>query len=215
MAGDDVVFTASGKVPAGTRVSAEEVTSLNGGAVTAQKLERIILSLRTADATAVDVTSVAPLPVTDPLVAAALAALLVAVDGLEGFTDGIEGALASILAKQIAAPSTEAKQDTANTALAAINANTDTLEAVLAHGTYGYLSGTTGTTVDVPAGARVKRVSVVASSAGTATVTIAGGSTITIPASAGFDEQIPGDGTLGGDVVIGGNVASFYVAWTT
>ena len=95
-------------------------------------------------------------------------------------------------------------------ALAAV----DTLEALLAHGTYGYAAGVAPATVDVPAGARVKRVSVVASAAGTATVAIAGGATITVLASGEFDEQIPGDATLGGDVVIGGSVASYYVSWT-
>jgi hypothetical protein len=67
--------------------------------------------------------------------------------------------------------------------------------------------------VDVPTGARVKRVSVLAGSGGSATITIAGGNTITVPASGGFDEQIPGKATAGGDVVIGGTVASYYVSW--
>lgn len=82
-------------------------------------------------------------------------------------------------------------------------------------GTYGYAAGTSATTVDVPAGARAKRVSVLAGSGGSATVTIAGGNTITIPASGSFDEQIPGLATAGGDVVIGGTVASYYVSWVS
>jgi hypothetical protein len=77
------------------------------------------------------------------------------------------------------------------------------------------VDGTAAATVDVPAGARVKRVSVIAGSGGTATVTIAGGATITIPAGGSFDEQIPGDATVGADVVIGGTVTSYYVGWVS
>lgn len=108
--------------------------------------------------------------------------------------------LALILAKIIAAPATE-------TTLAAVS-------TAVAHGTYGYAAGTSAATVDVPAGARVKRVSVLAGQ-GTATITIAGGVTITVPTGAAFDETIPGDATLGADVVVGGTVAAYYVAWTT
>jgi hypothetical protein len=88
------------------------------------------------------------------------------------------------------------------------------LETLLAHGTYGYASGVVAGTVDVPAGARVKRVSVLAGG-GAATITIAGGATITVPAGTSFDEQIAGDATLGGDVVIGGMVSTYYVSWTS
>ena len=49
--------------------------------------------------------------------------------------------------------------------------------------------------------------------ASAATVSIAGGATITVPANATFDEQIPGQATSGGDVLIGGTPASYYVAW--
>lgn len=80
-------------------------------------------------------------------------------------------------------------------------------------GTYGYAAGTSAGTVDVPANARAKRVSVLAGSGGSATVAIAGGSTITVPAGGSFDEQIPGLAAAGGDVVIGGTVASYYVSW--
>jgi hypothetical protein len=78
-------------------------------------------------------------------------------------------------------------------------------------GTFAYAAGTTTGTVDVPTAARLKRVSVLAG-ASTATVTIGGGATITIPAGQSFDEQIPG-AAVGADVVIGGSVASYYVAW--
>lgn len=82
-------------------------------------------------------------------------------------------------------------------------------------GTYAYAAGTGDATVDIPAGGRVRRVSVVANAASATTVTIAGGNTITIPAGGAFDEQIPGQATLGGDVVIGGGDSqSYYVSWT-
>ena len=77
---------------------------------------------------------------------------------------------------------------------------------------HGYAAGITAGTVDVPAGARVKRVTVFAG-AGVATITIAGGATITVPASSVFNEEIVGDVAIGADVVIGGTVASYYVAW--
>lgn len=84
----------------------------------------------------------------------------------------------------------------------------------VAHGTYAYAAGTTATTVAVPAGGRVRRVTVAAGGTA-ATLTIAGGDTITVLAGNAFDENIPGDATLGGDVVVGGGVAAYYVAWTT
>lgn len=150
-----------------------------------------------------------------------------------------QATLASVLAKLIAAPATEAKQDTANTALASILSAVDGLEgftdgletlqtairdrlpsalvksalATTDAGTFGYAAGTAAATVDVPAGASVKRVSVLAGSGGAATVTIAGGNPISVPAAGSFDEQIPGVATAGGDVVIGGTVASYYVSW--
>lgn len=48
---DNVQITAG----SGTVVSTEEVTTLNGGAVTAQQLQRILLAIRTADGTAIDI----------------------------------------------------------------------------------------------------------------------------------------------------------------
>lgn len=89
----------------------------------------------------------------------------------------------------------------------------DAISAAVAHGTFGYAAGVAPGTVDVPVGARVRRVAVRAG-ASAATVTIAGGATITVLAGDTFDDTIPGDATAGGDVVIGGGVASYYVAWT-
>jgi hypothetical protein len=52
---DNVTFgAASATPPTGTVVSTEEVTTLNGGAVAAQQVQRVALALRTADSTAVD-----------------------------------------------------------------------------------------------------------------------------------------------------------------
>lgn len=80
--------------------------------------------------------------------------------------------------------------------------------------TFGYAAGTVAGTADVPAAARLRSVKVTA--AGTAaTVTIAGGATITVPASATFAEQIVGDVAAGADVVIGGTPAAWFVSWMT
>lgn len=56
---DNVSITAG----SGTTISTEEVTTLNGGAVSAQHIQRITPAVRTADGTALDVTSTNPLPV--------------------------------------------------------------------------------------------------------------------------------------------------------
>jgi hypothetical protein len=53
------------KQSADALISTEEITTLNGGAVSAQHVQRMLPSLRTADGTAVDVTKSAPLPVED------------------------------------------------------------------------------------------------------------------------------------------------------
>lgn len=126
------VADANATLAAGTVISTEEVTTLNGGAVTAQHVQRLFTAVRTADGTAVDVTAAAPLPVTMAIPSgaataaaqatgnAALASILSAVDGLEGVDYATQTTLAAILAKLIAAPSTEAKQDTGNTSLASL-----------------------------------------------------------------------------------------------
>jgi hypothetical protein len=86
------------------------------------------------------------------------------------------------------------------------------LQTQVTRGTFGYHAGTAAATVDVPAGAHLRSISVIPG-AGTATVTIAGGDTITIPQGGAFDEHIDDDTTAGADVVIGGTVASYYVSW--
>lgn len=77
--------------------------------------------------------------------------------------------------------------------------------------TFGYAAGTAAATVDVPAGARLRSVWVV----GAATVAIAGGVTITVPASTVFNPPIEGDVAAGADVVIGGTPTSYFVSWMT
>ncbi len=117
-------------------------------------------------------------------------------------------------ATDLTALATTAGQATAQTTLASILAAVDGLEALLAHGTFAYAAGVIAATVDVPAGARVRRVAVVASPSAAATIVIAGGGVITVPAGMTFDEHLVGDATAGGDVAIGGTPASYYVAWT-
>jgi len=48
---DNVDITAG----SGTKISTEEITTLNGGGVSAQHLQRVIIAARTADGTAIDV----------------------------------------------------------------------------------------------------------------------------------------------------------------
>lgn len=132
------IANANATLAAGTVISTEEVTTLNGVVVPAQQLQRLIPALRTADGTAVDVTASAPLPVTMSLptgaatetsLAAVLAKLsadpatqttLAAVLAKLSADPATQTTLAAVLAKIIAAPSTEAKQDTGNTSLASI-----------------------------------------------------------------------------------------------
>lgn len=77
--------------------------------------------------------------------------------------------------------------------------------------TFGYAAGTAAATVDVPAGARLRSVRVV----GAATVAIAGGATITVPASTMFAVDVAGDVPAGADVVIGGTPAMYFCSWMT
>lgn len=79
-------------------------------------------------------------------------------------------------------------------------------------GTFGYATDTAAGTVNVPAGARLRRVAVIPGSNG-ATVQIGNGEpTITVPADGDFDESIPGT-CVSPTVTIGGDVESYYVAW--
>lgn len=78
------------------------------------------------------------------------------------------------------------------------------------HGTYGYKTGTSAGTVDVPTLARLSHVFVWSGSGGSTTITIGGGDTITLPASGTFALELDTD-TQGQDVVIGGGVASYFV----
>jgi hypothetical protein len=84
-------------------------------------------------------------------------------------------------------------------------------------GTYGYATGNTTASVDVPTGARITRVIAIPSSGGAVTVKILGNPTITLPTGWTFDEQIPGQAVAaaGADVLIGGQCAFYYVAWVS
>jgi hypothetical protein len=79
-------------------------------------------------------------------------------------------------------------------------------------GTFAYRAGGAPVTVTVPAGARLRYVGVVAASDANATVTIAAGQTITVPAGMAFERALPGTQTAG-DVVIAGSVTAYYVDW--
>lgn len=91
---DPITLPGTGEI-----IATEEITTLNGTAVTARKIERVGLALITADGAAHDVDDATPVPTEDAAAAAALA---------------------SILAKLLAAPATEAKQDTGNASLTSI-----------------------------------------------------------------------------------------------
>jgi hypothetical protein len=167
-----------------------------------------------ADGSATDVSSASPMPVGDAAVLAKLTA-----------DPATQTTLAAILAKIVAAPATEATLGSILTELgqklepggevALSSATLTALETIsVARGTLGYDAGTSAGTVDVPAGARARFVSLIAG-ASAATLTVNGGDTITVPAGAAFDREFAGDATLGGDVVIGGTITSYYVEWVT
>lgn len=98
------------------------------------------------------------------------------------------------------------------TAVALDDGSGNLTPGILGPGIYHYAAGTSTGTVTLNAGQFLSRVSVVADSAASATVTIGGGNTITVPAGTSFDEQIAGVAD-GADVVIGGTIQSYYVAW--
>jgi hypothetical protein len=139
---DDVVVTTgtSGNVstiPNGTRFSAEEVTTLNGGSVTAQLAQRIIAAMRTADGTALDVNSTNPMPVSLASVPLGTGAATAANQATANTTlAAIETALASLgteatLADILTALSSIQAEDFATqTTLAAVLAKLDASIAV-------------------------------------------------------------------------------------
>lgn len=157
-----------------------------------------------------------------------LAALVAAVQSRLASGEAVELGPAALAALESITAAVAGTVELGSTSLAALEQITATLSGAVdisdrsaralgqvsvLGGTYGYAAGTAAGTVDVPPTARVKRVSVIAGSGGAATVTIAGGATITIPAGGSFDEQVPGDTATGADVVIGGTVSSYYVGW--
>lgn len=85
-------------------------------------------------------------------------------------------------------------------------------------GIYGYHAGAAAATIDVPAGARITRVSVLAGTSAAATVQILGGDTITVAAGGAFDETISGDALATvstSEVIVGGTAQAYYVAWAS
>jgi hypothetical protein len=93
-------------------VAADELATLNGTSVADEdvKAERV-KPIFGDSGDGRDVSTAHPLPTTD-------ASVLAAVDGLETLLGTSNTSLASILAKLLVAPATEAKQDAANTLLA-------------------------------------------------------------------------------------------------
>lgn len=81
------------------------------------------------------------------------------------------------------------------------------------HGNWAYAAGTSPGTVDVPANARLRSISIRTGSGQTCTFTIAGGNPITVPPSQTFELAVPGK-ALGADVVISGDLANYYVSWS-
>lgn len=83
-------------------------------------------------------------------------------------------------------------------------------------GVFGYHAGAAAATIDVPTGARITRVSVLAGASAAATVQILGGDTITVVAGSAFDETISGDALATvstSEVIVGGTAQAYYVAW--
>jgi hypothetical protein len=111
--------TEASVIPDGEILSAEELTSINGEVVTAQKAGRAILSLRTANATAVDVTSADPLPVSLSGVATA-ANQATANTALAAIETAVEGTLTVQGTVAVTGVATAANQTTELAHLAAI-----------------------------------------------------------------------------------------------
>lgn len=80
-------------------------------------------------------------------------------------------------------------------------------------GTWGYRPGTSGTVNDLPAGSLVLSIDVVASATVDATITIAGGGTITVPAGMAFGLLIRGK--LVAPTIVFTNTASFVIQYTS
>jgi hypothetical protein len=199
-----------------TNVAADELRIVNGvDQVEPLPKGQRVRPVHGADGDVWDTSDDHPLPVAAADVVAAIDTLATAL----GSSSPVALDSASLAALENITATLSGPVALDNATLAALEQITATLSGVphvvVDTGTYGYASGTAAGTVDVPAGARVKRVSVIAGSGAAATITIAGGSTITIPAGGSFDEQIPGDATAGADVVIGGTVSSFYVGWVS
>lgn len=226
--------------PGVAKISSEEVTTLNAGTVAAQQVQRILLALRTADATGVDlpgdgtfgldvdVTRLPAVALDAPTLAAlenitvtvanpgsgqateaTLAAVLAAVDGLEGGIAPLatQVTAAAILAKLSADPASQ-------TTLAAVLAAVDTLE-LLSTGPDTVYRGVAGVTISLAAGERLHSVLVVPSSGGQVTVTVPGQSADQAPVDFPYAEDFKGGIVGAGNLAIAGAVAYYRVTTFT
>jgi arginine repressor len=205
---EQVVVSGIVALDGGTLAALESVTVTIGnptdvsGLATQATLESVLAKLSADPATQTTLAAVLAKLSADPATQATLAAVLAKLSG----DPATQTTLAAVLAKLSGDPAT---QTTLASVLAALGGTLKTRQA----GTYAYKSGTAPAAVDVPGGARVTRINVIPGLDASATITIGGGDTITVLAGGYFDEQIEGE-ALGTDVVFGGSIRSYYVAWT-
>lgn len=153
-------------LPASTVISTEEVTNLNGSAVTAQHVQRLLPTVRTADGTAQDVDSSHPLPVTmsTPSGAATAANQASEISTLADILAALpvdpatQTTLAAVLAKLSADPATQ-------TTLAAILAKLNASLAVT--GTFYQATQPVSGTVTANAGTNLNTSALALESGGT------------------------------------------------
>jgi hypothetical protein len=181
-------------------------------AIGADLVEVLKVAFGADDASPIFVSSANPLPVVDASVDTAMSAIGTTADASSALTaigllKAIKAAMQGTVAVDIQDSSVEVSNDVGNA-----------VPVKEAAGTFGYAAGTAGTTVDVPAGARVTYVSVLSADNASITVQIGTGDVITVPAlGVGFrgtiDVPVRGDTTLGSDVTIGGTPATWFVSW--
>jgi hypothetical protein len=215
----DEITSRNGQPPLQDGIQAQIVKLATGGDGVANDFDLTLLATDARLAAAVTLlttqagyldgleTLLGRLPAGGAATEASLAAAVTLLTTQAGYLDGLETLLGRLPAGGAA---TEASLATlAGAVSSGVLKTKDT-------GTYGYAAGSAAASVDVPTGARIKRVSVVAGTAVNATVSILGGATITVLAGGGFDEQLPGDAlatSSTNEIVIGGTVQSYYVAW--
>jgi hypothetical protein len=189
-----LAFSAAGADP--TLVSSGNPLPITDAAAEAT-LASILAKLTADPATQTTLAAVLAKLSADPATQTTLAAIAASVDGLEGFTDGLE-ALDTAIRDRL--PS-------------ALQGGALSIRDA---GTFGYKAGAAAANVDVPTGARIKRVTVLPGASAAATISILAGDTITVPAGSSFDEMIPGDAiatSATNEVAIGGTAQAYYVSW--